>query len=623
MKLRNRRRVLQAALAVAGAALLDWRRVAAQTPGRTLIAGPRPPAAQLASDVAVLTAPRRALVIGNSSYALGALKNPANDARAIAEELRRQGFEVALGLDLKRGEMLAAIAAYADSIARSKAVALFYFAGHGLQLAWRNYLVPVDARVENPEDIKARCVDVNAVIEGIGRAANPMNMVILDACRDNPFGRDAKTEQKGLSQLDAPPGTLLAYATSPGNVASDGDAANGLYTEHLLREMKVPEAKIEDVFKRVRLGVRRRSQGQQIPWESTSLEQDFWFIPPKDVLREAQEEAERVKREQEAERKRQEELARIQREQQAERERREQLARLQREQEAERRRLEEERRSQLERLERQRQEELERAHAEQLAQWERIAASTDIARVEDFLRRYPSGPVAELAQLRLDRLLAAQGEKPIEIVSPPQNPYTAGSFRADTAFKPGDSYGYDLFDRDTREPRGSIRGTVTEVTETEVIFDSGLVLDRLGNVVRLPDGRRFSPRQDQPLEYAVGRKWTTRFTTTNARGGRSESHFNFRITGRERITVPAGTFDCFVIEGEGYAITEFGFRVDLGLKRWMAPERVRRPIASEQYRKVAGRIRPPPVLFKKGKAPGGPSGILNNERLELVSFRQA
>jgi len=158
-----------------------------------------------------------------------------------------------------------------------------------------------------------------------------------------------------------------------------------------------------------------------------------------------------------------------------------------------------------------------------------------------------------------------------------------------------------------------------------VVFDTGLVLDRLGNAVRLRDGRRFSPRQDQPLEYAVGRKWTTRFTVTSPKGTRSESHFNFRITGRERITVPAGTFECFVIEGEGYAISEYGFRIDLALKRWMAPERVRRPIASEQYRKVAGRIGPPPVLFKKkkGKPPGGPSGLLNNERLELVAFTQA
>ena len=595
MPLRNRRRVLQAALAAAGAAFLDWRRVAAQTPGRTLIAGPRAPAVQLASDVAILTAPRRALVIGNSGYAVGALKNPANDARAIAAELKRQGFEVTLGLDLKREEMLAAIGAYADAIARSKAVALFYFAGHGLQLSWRNYLVPVDARVENPEDIKARCVDVNAVIEGIGRAANPMNMIILDACRDNPFGREAKSEQKGLSQLDAPPGTLLAYATSPGNIASDGDGANGLYTEHLLREMKVAEAKIEDVFKRVRLGVRRRSQGQQIPWESTSLEQDFWFIPPKGLLREAREEAERIRHEQQAR------------------------------EASERARLEEERRQQQERIERARQEEAERLFRTELELWERIAEAKDPALFEDYLRRYPSGNFAELAQLRLDKLLAAQGEKKIEVVSQPQNPYSAGAARSDVAFQVGDSYVYAHLDRDTREEQRRTTATVVEVNENEIVFDRGLILDRLGNTIQSGGGgRRFTARQDLPLEYAVGKRWTTRFQTVNLKGVASRSYFEFKITGRERVTVPAGTFDCFVIEGEGYAINEDNFSIRLGLKRWMAPGHVRRPVAAEQFRKVEGRIGPASVLFRKPKPPAWKKGgVLNDERMELVSFRQA
>src|SRR5690606_5298532 len=125
-------------------------------------------------------------------------------------------------------------------------------------------------------------------------AGNPMNMIILDACRDNPLGGAARLAQKGLSQMDAPPGTFLAYATAPGNTAIDGDGGkHGLYTEHLLREIRVPEAKVEDVFKRVRLGVRRRSDGRQIPWESTSLEDDFWFLPPRDLRKRAEEEVER------------------------------------------------------------------------------------------------------------------------------------------------------------------------------------------------------------------------------------------------------------------------------------------------------------------------------------------
>lgn len=553
---RNRRRLLQAAIA---GGILGWKSAAAQSPGRTLRVVPRAPAEPLAGDAAVLTAPRRALVIGNSAYAVGSLKNPVNDASAIAAELAKQGFAVTRGMDLERDPMLAAIDAFAAEIARAKAVGLFYFAGHGLQLSWRNYLVPVDARLESPADIRARCVDVHALIEGVAKAANPMNLIILDACRDNPFGPEARTEQKGLSQLDAPPGTLLAYATSPGNIASDGEGANGLYTEHLLKEMRVPETQIEDVFKRVRLGVRRRSQGRQIPWESTSLEQDFWFIPPKDLVREAQEE------------------------------------------------------------------ELEQAFRAELDLWERLAGSKDAAALEEYLRRYPSGHFAELAQLRLDRLLAAQGEKKIEIVSSPRNPYTAGAARSDVAFQIGDSYSYAHLERDTRKELRRSSTTVIEVNDNEVIFDKGMILDRLGNTIQAGGGgRRFTPRQDLPLEYAVGRKWTTRFSVRNRKGMSSRSYFHFRITGRETIAVPAGTFECFVIEGEGYAVNDNNFSIRLGLKRWMCPERVRRPVAAEQFRKVEGRIGPKPTLFRRPKPPAArKGGVINDERIELVAFRQA
>jgi uncharacterized caspase-like protein len=531
-------------------------RIWGQTPGRTLQAAPRPSSPSIASaSGGLLIAPRRALVIGNSSYTVGPLKNPANDAKAIGDELARQGFEVTLGLDLKRDEMLQLIGAYGQALARTKPVALFYFAGHGLQLAWRNYLVPVDAMLKGPKDVQAQCVDVNAVIERIGKAANPMNVIVLDACRDDPYGR---AEQKGLSQLDAPPGTLLAFATSPGNVASDGDGANGLYTENLLREMKVPEAKIEDVFKRVRLAVRRRSNGRQIPWESTSLEEDFWFIPPKELKKLADEEAGRL-------------------------------------------------------------------FLQEIALWEKADGAKAAAPLEEYLRRYPSGRFAELAQLQLDAILARDGEKRIEVVTSAQNPYTQGFARADLAYKAGDSYSYVQLDRDTREEQRRFTTRVTKVTDTEVIFSDGaFVQDRLGNIVRLPDGRRFTPRQDQPLEYVIGKKWSTRFSVATAQGGGGDSAFDFRITRREKITVPAGTFDCFVIEGEGYTMTTAGFKVQLGFTRWVAPDKVRRPIVIESFRKFEGRTGPP--ALKKGGGfgkKGPPGGILENERLELTAFEQS
>ena len=239
------------------------------------------------------TLPRVALVIGNTRYVDAPLKNPANDARAIAGELQRFGFQTVLKLDAGRTEMIEAIRAFADTLAQKKGVGTFYYAGHGAQIAWKNYLIPVDAVIDRLEDMQAKTVELKALLDGLVRAQNPMNVIILDACRDNPFGNKVHAQQKGLSQFDAPPGSLLAYATSPGNVAADGEGANGLYTENLLRELKAPETKIEDVFKRVRLAVRRSSQGQQLPWESTSLEEDFYFLPPKQVRKLSEDELEK------------------------------------------------------------------------------------------------------------------------------------------------------------------------------------------------------------------------------------------------------------------------------------------------------------------------------------------
>ena len=301
--------------------------------------------------------PRFALIVGNSRYSEVPLKNPANDASAIAEQLRRVGFTVTLKLDAGRQEMVDAIQSFGNNLAKQKGVGLFYFAGHGAQLAWRNYLIPVDAVIEQVSDMQTRAVDVGTLLNGLTKAGNPMNVVILDACRDNPFGK-ARVEQRGLSQLDAPPGTLLAYATSPGNVAADGEGKNGLYTEYLLREMQAREAKIEDIFKRVRLNVRRESQGRQIPWESTSLEEDFYFLPPAQIKKLTPDE-------------------------------------------------------------------IERQFEEELGIWEKIKGAKDAAPLEDYLRRFPSGRFSELAQFRLDRLLAQQ-EKPVQVASVAPAPAAAG-----------------------------------------------------------------------------------------------------------------------------------------------------------------------------------------------------
>jgi uncharacterized caspase-like protein len=260
----------------------------------TLSTAPLWPLLVLAEGASLLNAlPRVALVIGNSRYQhLPPLLNPGNDANELGKLLKDIGFSVEPLLDAGKKAMLEAFGDYSARLSKDKGVGLFYFAGHGLQLRWRNYLVPVDAALQSSEDVAKNAIDLSSLLESVGRVRNAMNIVILDACRDNPFRSDLVTG-KGLSQVDAPVGTLLAYATAPGNLASDGDRNNGLYTENLLKEMRAPGAKIEDVFKRVRLSVRRASGGRQIPWESTSLEDDFYFIPPAQVQKASKEERDR------------------------------------------------------------------------------------------------------------------------------------------------------------------------------------------------------------------------------------------------------------------------------------------------------------------------------------------
>ena len=222
---------------------------------------------------------RVALIIGNSAY-IGApvLDNPANDARAMGEVLRSLGFQVIELRDGNKDQMTAAIGRVQESLKGKQAVAMLYYAGHGLQLDWHNYMVPVDARLASAADVPRQTIDLGSVIDTFKGAGTRMNILVLDACRDNPFA-SSTSSAKGLAQLDAPPGTFLAYATAPGNVAEDGDekGGNGMYTQYLLLELRKPFGKIEDVFKRVRLSVRQKTQGRQIPWESTSLEEDFFF----------------------------------------------------------------------------------------------------------------------------------------------------------------------------------------------------------------------------------------------------------------------------------------------------------------------------------------------------------
>ncbi len=219
-----------------------------------------------------------ALVVGNGAYKVSRLKNPANDAAAVAQTLRDLGFKVDERKDLELNGMKASIEGFGRSI-KDASIALFYYAGHGVQVNGHNYLIPIDADIESEQEVEYKSVNAGLVLAKMAGARSTTNIVILDACRDNPFARSFRSLNRGLASMDAPNGTFVAYATAPGSLASDGAGENGLYTSALVRIMKEPGLKIEDVFKQVRTFVRMKTRGRQVPWESSSLEGDFYFNP--------------------------------------------------------------------------------------------------------------------------------------------------------------------------------------------------------------------------------------------------------------------------------------------------------------------------------------------------------
>ncbi len=232
-----------------------------------------------ASAFAANEPPRHALVIGNSQYKSSPLPNASNDARAIGKTLTAVGFRVRSLENASQKQMMEAIRAFGDDI-KGGSVGLFYFAGHGIQVKGRNFLIPSDANITREDEIPYQSVDAGQVLDKMESAKNAVNIMILDACRNNPFARSSRSSTVGLAQMDAPVGTLIAFATAPGAEASDGSGDHGVYTENMLKHMTQPGLKIEDLFKRVRVGVRIETKNKQIPWENTSLEGDFFFVPP-------------------------------------------------------------------------------------------------------------------------------------------------------------------------------------------------------------------------------------------------------------------------------------------------------------------------------------------------------
>lgn len=238
---------------------------------------------------AAKTEKRIALVIGNAAYTKAKpLANPSNDAADMAKTLKELGFEVISGINQNKRQMETSIREFGTKLATSGGVGLFYYAGHGIQVAGENYLVPVDADIPEEDEVSYSAVPISLVLGKMATAKNDLNIVILDACRNNPFARSWRSYRDssntdGLAKISPPTGTLVLYATEPGKVASDGTGRNGLFTEALLRQIKQPNLEYDQLVKAVSADVWQKSNKQQLPWKEGNSLQDFYFVAKADM----------------------------------------------------------------------------------------------------------------------------------------------------------------------------------------------------------------------------------------------------------------------------------------------------------------------------------------------------
>ena len=238
------------------------------------------PLKDIPDDPIVLPSQKRiALIIGNAAYQFGGqLPNPVNDARSMKGALEKLGFTVIKYENCDLRTMKMAIDDFGKRL-KDYDVGLFFYAGHGIQVDGSNYLIPCNAMLDNEQDVDYDCVRAGRVLAKMEASKTKTNIVILDACRDNPFERSwsRSVDGNGLAFMNAPQGSLIAYATSPGNTASDGVGSNGLYTSAILETIEEPGLTVMDMFQKVRAKVIQGSGGNQIPWESTSLIGRFYF----------------------------------------------------------------------------------------------------------------------------------------------------------------------------------------------------------------------------------------------------------------------------------------------------------------------------------------------------------
>jgi uncharacterized caspase-like protein len=230
-------------------------------------------------------AKNHALLIGNAAYSIGQLDNPTNDANDFAKVLRDIGFEVRVLTDQSKEAMTQAARDFGARLSNNDGIGLFFFAGHGVQVDGENYLLPVGVPIRNETDVKQHAMPANILLRYMEDSKNRVNVVVLDACRNNPFVKTRSLKSRGLAPMDAPSGSMIAFSTAPGTEALDGTGRNGLYTKHLMANAKVPGMTIEQVFKRTREAVEVESEQiagkRQSPREESSLKgADMYFVPP-------------------------------------------------------------------------------------------------------------------------------------------------------------------------------------------------------------------------------------------------------------------------------------------------------------------------------------------------------
>ena len=221
--------------------------------------------------------PKVALVIGNGSYTNSPLKNPANDADDMARALKKLGFQVTKNINANQYQMRNSIRQFGRNLKKG-GIGLFFFAGHGMQVKGINYLIPVGADIQEEDEVMDYAVDAGMVLRKMQSAGNRLNIVFLDACRNNPFARSFRNAQRGLAQMDAPAGSMISYATAPGKTAADGSGRNGVFTRNLLHQLKkCNNIELAQLMKKVGRGVQKETFKKQVPWVTSSITGDFYF----------------------------------------------------------------------------------------------------------------------------------------------------------------------------------------------------------------------------------------------------------------------------------------------------------------------------------------------------------